>query len=459
VRGRVRASVAAACSVAFAGAFALASCGGAPILPGVGGTIPSCSAVPQIAAAPQFYRDNPIYVANEMPTDAVMAWAQGKPGYEGIWIDREHNGWVSVAFSQDAAARQAEIATEFPGEGVVAVAVDWKMVELEALQQRVMRDGVPEVMGSGIRPNYGVVDIFAGVLKPETVAAVNAKFAGERVCIEGIDPADAPAEGPQPQAGDGWRLLADEDEVGGPYRTGLAADQTALEVLWEAIGLATAMPEVDFQREVVVWFGAVHGSSCPRLRLDGVVADAEQALLYAEITSFELGACTADAIGHAYVVAVERSKLPKGRFTIQLEGGERPAGVIAEELTIVDADLTVPGAKLSDGRLHSAAPPLEESRVEPGGFIEPDVEPQRYRLSVACGIEWLGELNGWDWRTNVPAGEASFVPPEWRSELEPGGTIDLALTLHVDPEPAIEALAGSHTVIYHPSAAAAPTCE
>lgn len=456
MRGRARTSVAAA---AFSGAFALASCGGAPIVPGVGGAIPSCSAVPKIAAPAELYRDAPMYVANEMATDAVMAWAEGKPGYEAIWIDREHNGWLTVAFSQDAAVRQAEIATEFPGEGVVAVAVDWKMSELDALQQRVIRDGQPEVMGSGIRPNYGVVDIFAGVLKPETVAAVNAKFAGERVCIEGIDPSTVPADGPQLQAGDGWRLLADEDEVGGPYRTGIAADQTALEVLWSAIGLATAIPQVDFQTEVVVWFGAVHGSSCPRLRLDDVVVDSDEALLYAEITSFELGACTADAIGHAYVVAVERSKLPPGRFTIQLEGGERPPGVIAEELTIVDADLTIPGARLTDDQLHSAPPPLQESRIEPGGFLEPDVEPQHYRLSVACGIEWLGELNGFDWRTDVPAGEAGFVPPEWRSELEPGGTIDLTLTLHVDPEPAIEALAGAHTVIYHPSAAAAPTCE
>jgi hypothetical protein len=444
---------------ALATSLVVAACSNGLTVPGTGGVIPNCDAVPQIAAGPQFYRDVPIYVANEMPTDAVQAWAQGKPGFEGIWIDREHNGWVTVAFSQDAGIRQGELATEFPGEGVVAVGVDWKMSELEALQQRVMRDGQPHVMGAGIRPNYGVVDIFAGVLEPETVAAVNAKFAGERVCIGGIDPATVPAEGPQPQAGDRWRLLADEDEVGGPYRTGIAADQTALESLWQSIGLATAIPQVDFQDEVVVWFGAVHGSSCPRLRLEDVVVDPVQALLYAEITSFQLGACTADAIGHAYVVAVERSKLPKGRFTIQLEGGERPAGVIAEELTIVDADLSIPGATVSDAQLHSAPPPVEESRVEPGGFIEPDVEPQRYRLSVACGIEWLGELNGVDWRTEVPVGEPSFVPPEWRSELEPGGTIDLVLVLHVEPEPAIEAVAGSHTVTYRPTNEAAPACQ
>ena len=443
-------------TAALASLLAMTACSGPVSVPGVGGAIPSCDDVPQIVAAPEQYRDAPIYVANEMPTEAVQAWAQGKPAYEGIWIDREHNGWVTVAFSQDAIARQAELAAEFPGQGVVAVSVPWRMADLEALQARVIRDGRPLVSGSGIRTNHGVVTIFAGVLTPETVAAVNAKFGGERVCLEGIDPADAPAEGPQPQAGDGWRLVADEDEVGSPYRTGIATDPDSLAVLWAEIGLAAAIPPIDFQTEVVVWFGAVHGSSCPRLRLDDVVVDAERALLYAEITSFELGVCTADAIGRAYVVAIQRSKLPNGPFTIQLEGGERPAGVVAEEQTIVAADLSVPGSVLEPGQLQTAEPIDPEPRVDDGGFIEPGFE-WRYRLSVACGIEWLGELNGATWRTDVPAGADRFVPAEWQAELEPGGTVDLRITMSVDP-PTIAAVAGSHTVIYRATGDERPAC-
>ncbi len=433
----------------------LAACAGGLTIPGVDVAIPGCDAVPPIAAAEGLYRGAPIYVANEMPTDAVLAWAQAKPGFQAIWIDREHRGWVTVAFNGDVTARQTELAAAFPGEGVVAVSVEWTMAQLEALQQRVMRDGRPHVSGSGIRPNYGVVSIFAGVLTPATVATIQSKFGGQRVCLEGIDPDDVPPEGPQPQAGEGWRLVADEDETGGPYRTGIAVDAASMRALWNEIGLAGELPDVDFETEVVVWFGAVHGSSCPRLRLDDVVV--EGGLLFAEITKFEFGGCTADAIGHAYVVAIERSKLPKGRFTIQLEGGERPSGVVAEELTIVDADLTVPGSTLPAGASLTPPPVVDEARVESGGWVEPDVE-WRFRLSILCGIEWLGEVNGVTWRTDVPAGEGAFVPSEWQAAIEPDGTIDLGITLRVEPEPGIEAVAEDHTVNYRPSADAAPAC-
>jgi hypothetical protein len=304
--------------------------------------------------------------------------------------------------------------------------------------------------------NYGVVSIVGGVLHPDTVQRIESRFGGQRVCLEGIDPKDAPAEGPQQQAGEGWRLLADQDEVGPPYRTGIAADPAAYEVLWAEIGLVGQPPDVDFESEVVIWFGAVHGSSCPRLRLDGVVA--QDGVVFAEITSFMEGACTADAIGHAYIVAVQRSKLPVGPFTIQLEGGERPAGVVNDELTIVDADLTVPGAALVPGQLLTPPPLVDDGpRVEVGGFVEPEFE-WRYRLSVHCGIEWLGELNGVHWRTAVPVADPGGIPAPWRAEIERDGTIDLTITLHVEPEPAIDAVAGGHAVRYLPSAESGPPC-
>ncbi|MEK6721071.1 MAG: hypothetical protein AABZ33_10435 [Chloroflexota bacterium] len=110
---------------------------------GPAGSIPSCDQVEQISAAADAYRDSPIYVGNEMPTDEVRAWAAGKPGFEEIWIDREHLGWITLAFSVDADARQAELAEAFPDVGVVAVGVDWTMAEFEALQARVMTELSP----------------------------------------------------------------------------------------------------------------------------------------------------------------------------------------------------------------------------------------------------------------------------------------------------------------------------
>jgi hypothetical protein len=427
---------------------------GASGLPSLTGSIRWCADVPRVEAAPELYRDEPIYVANEMPAEAVQRWARGKPGFEGIWIDRERNGWVTVAFSRDAAARQAELDEEFPGAGVVAAEVDWTISDLEALADEVIREDQPAAMGVSARVNYGVVGINVGILTQETVAAFEDRYEGERVCFEGIDPASLPPEGPQLPGGDTWRLLADQDEVGPPYRTGIAAAPDAYAVLWAAIGLEGEPPAVDFESEVVVWFGAVHGSSCPRLRLDGVVADHERALLYAEITRFELGGCTADAIGHAYIVAVPRNILPNGPFTIQLQSEEPPPGAI-EEKTIVETDLSRPGSTLGPDDLHSAPPPDGEGpRVTSGGVIEPDVA-WRYRLNVHCGVEWLGELNSVWWRTDAAGGGS--VPPEWEGAVELDGTIDLEIVMSVEP-PRIRASAEDHTVTYRPSAEDGPTC-
>jgi hypothetical protein len=433
---------------------ALPGAPGTPSLPTLSGTIPWCADVPRIEAAPELYRDEPIYVANEMPAEEVQQWARQKPGFEGIWIDREHNGWVTVAFSQDAAARQAELAGEFPGDGVVVAAVDWKMQDLEELAEEVIREGDPQAMGVSARVNYGVVEINVGILTQETVAAFEARYEGERVCFTGIDPALLPPEGPQLPGGDTWRLLADQDEVGPPYRTGIAADPEGYAALWAAIGLEGEPAAVDFESEIVVWFGAVHGSSCPRLRLDDVVVDLERALLYPVITRFELGACTADAIGHAYLVAVPRDVLPHGPFTIQLQSDEPPPGAI-EEKTIVDADLSVPGSTVSPDDLHTAPPAFEEHpRVEPGGYIEPDFV-WLYRLNVHCGIEWLGEINGVSWRTAAaPAGD---VPAEWQDAIELDGTIDLEILMRLDP-PRIDVTAAGHTIRYKPSAEEGPPC-
>ena len=77
-----------------------------------------------------------------------------------------------------------------------------------------------------------------------------------------------------------------------------------------------------------MWFGAVYGSTCP-IRLDdvAVVTDHEPALVHAvTVVPGGTGACTADANPHAYVVAIERERLPAGPFAIQLGPPTRPPG-------------------------------------------------------------------------------------------------------------------------------------
>jgi len=411
--------------------------------------------VPHIVAPADYYADSPIYVGNEQPTERLRKWAEGYPGFEMLWIDRQHLGWVVLAFSVDADARQADVRREFPDVGVAVAPVTWHRAHLEELQRQAMDlqiNGERLVWGAGSGSDQGVVSLNIGVLSPERIAAVEQAFPDELICVEGLDPATMPVPGPQQQSGDGWRLLADADLTGEVYRTGIAFDDQSYEELWTAAGLTARLPkpDIDFNDEVAIWFGAVHGSSCPKLRLDDVIADREKALVYANIVLLtDVGICTADAAPHAYVVALERSRLPEGPFAIQLGADEPPSGVPGER-TIVETDLSAPGSVAGPDEVHPWQPGPPGWDIEPGGAMEPGY-PVRYRQPTICGVEWLGPLNGLYWHTD-PGPEANWIPPEWLSAAQDGAVI---LTLDMDDgsPPTLTATASDHSVVYQASPA------
>ncbi len=424
---------------------------------GVGG-VPRCEDVPTISAPPEAYRDRPIYVGNEQPTEELRSWAQTRPGFVDLWIDRDHLGWVTLAFSDDAETRQRELESEFPGVGVVAVEVEFDDGQLEAIQQRVHEVLAPEVaQGSAVMTTQGVVMIMIGAGTPERIAAVEAAFAGQPVCIDAVDPGLLPEPGPQAPGGIGWRLLVTEP-TGFPYRTGIAWDDASLADLWATSGVEAAIPAIDWAREVVLWFGAVYGSSCPNLRLDDVVVDERASLVYAEIVLPDAPvACTADANPRAFLVALERTRLPAPPFTIQLDADGPPGGA-PEERTIVEADLRPPGSVAPPGAVHGDVTPIDPEWVESGTFIEAGF-PVQYRMSIHCGIEWLGELNGFTWRTEVPAGAVDHVPPQWEAVASQDQSLILTVLLSEGPEPTIEATANELTLVYRPSSGRAPGCD
>ena len=430
---------------------------GAPDTAASPADIPACESVPLITPPEGAFKDSPIYVGNDMPEDEIGEWARMQPDFEELWIDREHGGWVVVAFSANAADRQAELAQTFPGVGVVAVQVDWKKADLERLQQRVS-DALQsrfESLAVGIDVRRGKVMIGIGVLSPDRIETVRSLFGGEPVCVEGLDPSVAVPEGPQPTSGDGWRLLASE-KVGEAYRTGIAADPEAYSALWGRIGLTDEPPPVDFQTEVVVWLGAVYGSSCPDIRLDAVVSDVERRLVHGTIVLPSIyNACTADANPHAFVVAVERSTLPAPPFGIQLNAEDPPAGV-PEERTIVETDLREPGSTPGSGEVHLDPNLPEPYVVEPGSIIEPDVEVP-FRLDVRCGIEWLGPLSDYWWKTPVPVGSNRFVPVEWEPLVQDGQII-VSVLMEGGPEPTVTATAADHSIVYRVSRDAPAAC-
>lgn len=438
---------------------AIAACGSEPAdepLAAVSAEFPSCEDVPVITAEPGLYADQPIYVGNEMPVEEVQRWAANQPGYQGIWIDREHNGWVTAAFTEGVAERQADIDAMFPDDGVVAVEVEHTADELADLQARVGEE-LSQILDSyaiGSYENKDVVGVTVSMVTPEILEALAGRFAGEPICVEGNDPSTLPQPGPQPQEGEGWRLLADEAPAGEAYRTGIATDQGSLEALWRRIGLQTPLPDVDFESEVAIWFGAVYGSSCPDIRLDNVVVDG--ALVYADIVLPDPPvACTDDANPHAYVVAIGRSRLPQGPFAIQLDSNDPPPGV-PEERTVVDVDLSRPGSRAGPDDIGQDPGLPGPQYVESGDIIETGF-PQPYRFYVHCGIEWLGEFNNYSWRTD------QTLPDAWVGQegelFDAGETIVVNITLFEGSEPRLEAEANGAVVTYQVSGEQIPGCD
>ncbi len=403
---------------------------------------------PLLAADPAFYRDEPVYVGNEQPIEQVRAWALAQPGFEDIWIDRDRNGWISVGFSESAAARQAELEAEFPGVGVVAVEVTAADRELQALRGQVEEalQGLSS-WGVGYGVHRGLVEVSVPVLDEDTLARL-APLAGPMLCVSGADPADAVADGPQPTGGEGWRLLG-TDRTGPIYRTGVATTAGQYEDLWAEAGLAGPGPAVDFESEIVIWFGAVYGSSCP-IRLDDVAVDTDRRLVFGGfVKPGNPTICTDDANPEAYVVALARHRLPEAPFAVQLDAEDPPSGA-PEERTTVLVDLRAPGAMASADDLvveyYDPNQPPRPPRFEPGLVIE-NGYPWPVLVDMACQLDVFGTLNGTMWEAIDPT-LVDGPPHEWAEDLN-DGFAEAELLLGIEPARLSVTINGT-TVNYEP---------
>jgi hypothetical protein len=409
-----------------------------------------CEALDPIVAPAGWYRDDPVYVANEPPVPKVRAWASTRPGYQDIWLDRDRRGWITVAFSGDVDAREDELKARFPDVGAVAV-----RARSTTAERATTRSQVGAVLarfdvsgGSGDDVTKGVVGFGLGVLRDDVLQALE-RFDDAPVCFDGILPRDAVKDGPQPKTGDGWRLLADQRSI--PYRTGVATTPEQYEKLWRTARLTGDRPAVDFDREIVVWLGEVFGSSCP-IRLDDVIVDTATDRVYGNVVvPGTPDVCTKDANGRAFVLALERSRLPDGPFAVQL-GSEDPPPGAPEERTLVHVDLRPPGSTASDAEI-GPDPELiaasEEPQVVRSGVTIDEGSGWRYELAVTCGVRRLGEVNGLVWQTTT-----RDVPPEWASKVQ-GDHLVVDIELHVASK-TITATAGGATLTYEPAPSGTP---
>lgn len=402
------------------------------------GALLRCDQVPLLTADRSYYRDTPKYIGNEMPIDEVRRWAARYPDFVDIWIDRDHNGWVTVAFTDEVAGRQAEIEREFPEDGVVALQIELTEEELSSLQKEVVEglDGVVDVLGAWTDVIRGHVNLQIPVLSEENLSAIEALFPDAPICVEGLPPEMFVEPGPQLESGDGWQLIYEQKHAGFPYMTGLAWDEESFHALLDDIeGLAELDVDVDFENQVVIWFGAVFGSSCPNIRMDDVVIDGDTIfpLIVDTDNSF---ACTSDANPHTYLVGLDRDRLPSPPFYIQIHPD------LDFDRLLVEADLRSPGSAALPNEVGPDPNPPGPEPERSGTIIEVGY-PLQYEIDLTCGWEWLGEINSYQWVATSP------IPESWLAQTEGLSAVTVEVTLvEGSPDPFVEVVFDGQSVIY-----------
>jgi hypothetical protein len=358
--------------------------------------------------------------------------------FAGMWWDGASGEYVF------ATTDPVQATTMVDQDLSVDVAYRLQTVARNASQLAAVQGRASELVGYGLEVSAfsrvwdALVELDLPILDQSTVNAVTEVFAGDldAICVTGADPATVPPDGPQPTAGDGWRLLADQTHRGDSYSVHVAANEAEYQSLWESLSLDGDRPPVDFANEIVIHFGAVYSGSCPEIRLDGVNFDLDQSLVSAIVV--QLGGnrvCTADANARAYLVAVDKARLPSLPFTVSLqsdcsycahveisslEGSQSPAAALSES----DRWQILAAAAVArvgiNGTGYETVDIVEVlGRATSDGFVDLDggtllTESERNAITQALGSRTVRFVTVSEWENLVPDGDfavLSFAEP------------------------------------------------
>lgn len=131
----------------------------------------------------------------------------------------------------------------------------------------------------------------------------------------------SPSTGPTPAATptELARILATDlwADFESPFAVAAATSPDEWDELWGQVGLQIPRPEVDFERELVLFLGMAGSSSCPE-RFQRLVVDVTSRV-YAEWAPLPTDQpCTDDLAPQGLLLAVDRSQLPSEPFPFSL---------------------------------------------------------------------------------------------------------------------------------------------
>ncbi|HEX5038731.1 MAG TPA: hypothetical protein VFW95_01170 [Candidatus Limnocylindria bacterium] len=245
--------------------------------------------------------------------------AEHADSFGGMYIDQAAGGDVVMLFTRDLDRHRIAVAALAP-QGIRARVeeVTWTEAELTDLLSNLDFDA----LGPGAEMVSASVDTIRNVVTLE-VKTNDPSFEGrlENQYGGALDVSVFPVPGPwrNAEAGDGWRLVAaGEAAATEAYTVRAATSDAEWTEMQAALGAGFVEPPVDFASDVAVSFGHGIGSGCREVRLDDIVI--EDGVVYS-VTSDPLAprGCTSDLAGAAvFVVALERSALPRDGFTLRL---------------------------------------------------------------------------------------------------------------------------------------------
>ena len=131
--------------------------------------------------------------------------------------------------------------------------------------------------------------------------------------------APSPTASPEPTPAESLRILAMDlwGDFPSPFTVAAATSRAEYDALWQQVGLQIPQPEVDLERELVLYLGMAGSSSCPE-RFERLVTD-DTSRVYAEWASQPPGQpCTDDLAAQGVLLAVLRSALPSEPFLFSL---------------------------------------------------------------------------------------------------------------------------------------------
>jgi hypothetical protein len=276
---------------------------------------PNASLVP--SAAP--------HAASEEQAHSVQVYGDAHSNeFAGVYFDNANGGQLVARFTGHLERHQEALDSLLGSHAlVVVVGAAYTQAALQAIvdslgaQYKQLAAQRIQLMSASVDVIHNNVEIQAKSDDPRAKFVLQA-YGQPGAVVVALYPADKPWT--QPSSGPCWRLIGAFDSDL-PYTVAVAVNPAQLATQWQRYGLPGNPPAWDPSGELAVILSEGIGSSCPELRLDGVVVDANARLVYGRFSDpLAPRVCTADLVGaKTFVVALAKDKLPPSPFTLLLD--------------------------------------------------------------------------------------------------------------------------------------------